>query len=227
MYGAVDIPKLRRFALAVGLIVLAYLVLDMHPRESAQANLPWLGSVLAIGRPQLIPLFLIAASIYAGGSYFFGALMRMDSPRVFTKYVLGRPPDKAGTWEHEVLFSTLQEATEFSNKVTRSFPHFGGTAVRSNIFQNNGQFAAQLTIPERCKFLARVHDVEYNPPLGAQRGGSTVSNLGILFSDGYRSNCDPTCGAWHWCGVGLTTSAVKVGAGLHDLGPASPTGLCA
>lgn len=164
MYEAVDIPKLRRFALAIGTIALAYVVLDMHPGESVDANLPWLGRVLAIGRPQLIPLFLIAASIYAGGSYYYGALMRMDAPGVFRKFVLGCPSDEDGHFEHEAVFSTPGEAQDFSSKVKRAFPHFRETAVALFIDDTGGESHVRLTIPKRCEFLARIHDFEYNLP---------------------------------------------------------------
>ena len=74
-----DLQKLRRFALAIGLILITYGLAGVRfvPGEIVRP----LGLPLAISDPGLVPIGLVLASIYSAARFFYYGVLMSDTPK--------------------------------------------------------------------------------------------------------------------------------------------------
>lgn len=178
-----ELTKLRRFALAIGLVLLSYSVAGIKLKTGTEASL--FGVPFVIIRPELLPFGLILASVYGLIRFYYYGLMLSDSPYRYRKDLLSKLQVKGQTGKHKgSIYKTApvcdREELEKQKKVIiEAFPKFAGRRVSDNVKSvnvnvykigpaNSGEtysYEAEITIPRRCRLIALVQDIDYTLPI--------------------------------------------------------------
>ncbi len=171
-----DVQKLRRFALVVGMTVLAWLVLGVNPKnlpemdpssnqaETGELSVPYLGNILNMSRAQYIPWFLIVVSLYAGGTYFYHAVLREDTPKRFREATKTHSASKIPKFQKSINFSDEKQAMDFDYKMRRAFPRVRNQGYESAITNRHNLSMVNYTVPPVSEATARFHDADYHLP---------------------------------------------------------------
>jgi hypothetical protein len=88
-----DIEKLRRFSLAVALVLLTYSVAGVSLTPNSGISL--IGLTFKLSRPDLLPIGLIIASIYSTISFYYYGFMLKKSPYRVRRDII----DGLNSWE--------------------------------------------------------------------------------------------------------------------------------
>jgi hypothetical protein len=164
-----DLEKLRRFCLAIALILITYVLAGVRVDSSKTVSL--LGLPLTILRPELIPMGLIIASVYATARFWYYGLMLRSSPRkARTRFLAAfqNEPNKRGTYR-VILTSERQRDSiqEQFEKVLPQFPRRRAELRRVKVAQQGGEDRSGflLEIPRRILLAAHFEDLDYTCPI--------------------------------------------------------------
>jgi hypothetical protein len=164
-----DLEKLRRFCLAIALILITYVLAGVRVDSSKTVSL--LGLPRTIVRPELIPIRLIIASVYSTGRFWYYGLMLRSSPRkTRTRFLAAfqNEPNKRGTYR-VVLTSAGQNdwIQEQFEKVLPQFPRRRAELRRIKVPQQGGEDRPGfvLEVPRRILLASYFEDLDYTSPI--------------------------------------------------------------
>lgn len=183
-----DIEKLRRFSLAIALIILTYSVAGISLEPNSSISL--IGLTFRVLRPDLLPIGLIIASIYSTTSFYYYGFMLKKSPYRVRRdvlnglycferpYMTGKkiPMYFGGPTEFETRLSAEDPTRiqQYVDSFPEAFPKFGGASPSLQLQQEQAQttqgksvttYSAKVVIPKRCRFAAIVQDIDYSLPV--------------------------------------------------------------
>ncbi len=107
---ATDVPKLRRFALGVGLILIVYTLAWVQVAKFI--NISPFGISFEIARPSVIEWGLLIVSIYAALRYWYYSFIKNISPFRARTLLL----------KHEYPYETFTETSQAHEIISRFFP---------------------------------------------------------------------------------------------------------
>jgi hypothetical protein len=184
-----DIEKLRRFSLVVALITLTYSVAGISLVPDPGISV--IGLTFKVSRPNLLPIGLVLASIYAVIRFYYYGFMLKKSPYRFRRniidnlhcskrqYIRGRKkvPTYFGPTEfHASLWvPDKAEVKAYIENFPDAFPKFALARPSMNInskevFTEDGdsrgmRYDVQVVIPVRCRLAAIIQDIDYSSPI--------------------------------------------------------------
>ena len=183
-----DLTRLRRFAIAAGLALLTYVAAGVS--IAPQAQISTFGIQFQVRRPELLPIALVLASVYATVRFYYFAMMLGTSPYRLRRDILDslyaqdpRKPSRVPMYFGPSHFETspwypdhdrVEKQAEF---LRGAFPKFAGrraTAkpIYSESADEDGEvrlsWAVSCHIPVRCRVACLIEDVDYTIPLCAQ-----------------------------------------------------------
>jgi hypothetical protein len=196
-----DLQKLRRFALAVALIVLTYSVAGIRLEPDCEISV--IGMTFKVSRPELLPIGLVIASVFTTLRFYYYGFMLKKSPYRSRRDALDRlyvtPSEvnkkkipiyfgKSTEFETE-LYGTLKKVTADIECFQNLFPKFAqakvsvkGLPERSNSEESTSYiWTLKMVIPIRCKLAAMFQDIDFSSPVWLN-----LVALGFLVDQYYR-----------------------------------------
>jgi len=181
-----NIEKLRRFALIISLITLTYSVAGISLRPDAGISLA--GLTFKISRPELLPVGIVMASLYATIRFYYYGFMLYKSPYRVRRWVLDglycfeRPyitrkiPMYFGPTEFEAKLTAEDpgKIQQYIDAFPDAFPRFAGAKPSLQLQQGRAQttegeavtiHSCKVVIPIRCRLVAIVQDIDYSLPV--------------------------------------------------------------
>jgi hypothetical protein len=185
-----ELWRLRRFALASGLVLVVWALAGVSIGAEPQLNV--VGLPLVVARADLLPIGLAIATCYAALRYFYYAVSYGPSPYRTRRDLLdkfrGRPSPRThggyptpGTYLGKLYDIEASPSTDdrgqmekLASDVSNAFPKFGFARVVANVkgepsYTNDGEsyisYTVEATIPVRCRLAAIVQDVDYTAPV--------------------------------------------------------------
>jgi|CXWL01.1.fsa_nt_gi hypothetical protein len=181
-----ELEKLRRFSLAVGLILISYVIAGIELEAGAKVSV--LGLPFTIQRPELLPLSLALASFYGLVRFYYYGFMLAQSPHRHRKDLLHKLHGKGthGTYMGSAFmgpaeYSTTPEISDRAaveaqlNELINAFPKVlnfkpSGKVESNRGIEGNGEtyvvYSAEVTIPFLCRIAAAMQDLDYFAPIG-------------------------------------------------------------
>lgn len=201
-----DIEKLRRFALAVALILLTYSVAGVSLKPGSGISV--MGLIFEVSRPGLLPIGLVIASICAMiRFYYYGFMLKkspyclrhdaidnLGDPRYMRRKnakgkIVNRVPVYLGPskFETSIWEQSKEKAEEYCSRFPEVFPKFAGARSSAKIrpeqsFNEEGEpagirYTVDVEIPIRCRIAAVFEDIDYSSPIWLN-----LISLAIFFS---------------------------------------------
>jgi hypothetical protein len=160
-----ELSKMRRFALAIGLVLLTYALAGVELKSPAEIT-P-LGIPLVVKRANLLGIGLVLAALYAGTRYWFHAIVLTVSPMRARRLLRrGQYPFHAGLQTGIEFAEVIEKATN------RYFPSVGGKAARLAFdfeigtgFLTSGSSFKIEKVPYRNRVLAGLENLDYTAPV--------------------------------------------------------------
>lgn len=193
-----NLEKLRRFALAVGLITLTYSVAGIS--LTPDAGISVLGMTFKVSRPGLLPVGIVIASLYAIIRFYYYGFMLKKSPYRVRRGVLDelhclerphihgkRIPVYFGPTEFETKLSVSdpQRIQQYVDSFPDAFPRFARATPSIQTQQEAAStmkgdlcmmYSAKVMIPIRCRLAATIQDIDYSLPIWLN-----LISLGVFF----------------------------------------------
>ena len=159
-----DLQKLRRFSLAIGLILLTYSMAAVEI-PSDEVIRP-LGLPVKIGNPNLLGIALVLASVYGMlRFYYYGVVLHL-TPRKRRLALL-----RKGMLVHSdrlhfesPAFDSENDAAEFLDRLSEVFPT-SMYAHHSEIEERDGHYVVRFGLPRSSRATTLVHDLDYTAPV--------------------------------------------------------------
>ena len=162
-----DLQKLRRFALAIALVLITYSLAGVELQIDSEIR-PF-GLPFKIARPELLPIGLMVASLYALLLFWYYGVMRVATPwgaRLYWRRKRGKlNPSK----EHSGL--TRSDVRRQTEQVSSIFPRvFRWRAdltylPLSDAFAADRPVLAEIIIPWPVRIASRLDEVNYSAPI--------------------------------------------------------------
>lgn len=181
----VELYRLRRFSLGMGLLVLIWTLAGVSLEQ--QARIAPFGLPFSVARPDLVPLGLVLATLYGVIRYFYYGLMLGPSPYRIRRDLLDQLTPKTDSnkqkipmyWGHTHFESTPWHTDRgriehLAQEIGRVFPKFAHARVVAkakdetavnNVGRDYTIWAAEVTIPVRCRLAALFQDLDYISPV--------------------------------------------------------------
>jgi hypothetical protein len=181
-----DIGKLRRFSLAIALVILTYSIAGISLEPNSPISL--IGLTFRVSRPDLLPIGLIIASVYSTISFYYYGFMLKKSPFRIRRDII----DGLNSWEpnftpgknvpvyfgpREFETSPWQGHKEVESYVANfpeAFPKFARARASAQVIseqfcEEDGKistaYAAKVVIPIRCRIAAIFQDIDFSSPI--------------------------------------------------------------
>jgi len=197
-----DLEKLRRFALAVGLVTLTYSVAGISLTPDAAISV--LGLTFKVSRPGLLPVGIVIASLYSIIRFYYYGFMLKKSPYRVRRGVLDELHCLERPYIHGKRIPVYFGPTEFETKLSDSdphriqqyvasfpnaFPRFARATPSIQTHQERAStmkgdlctiYSAKVMIPIRCRLAATIQDIDYSLPIWLN-----LISLGVFFYHTY------------------------------------------
>lgn len=121
----IELEKLRRFCLTIGLILLTYVLAEV--KVDASKTVSFAGLPLTIVRPELVPVGLVIASAYNAVRFWYYGFTLRRSPRKKRRHILNRFERNAEGGYVLRAHHTPAEMLELEGLIKEVFPHFPRT----------------------------------------------------------------------------------------------------
>lgn len=171
-----ELPKLRRAAL--GLALVAAVLVSAGVTIEKDAALPVLGLKVRLDRADLIPLAVVVAGLYCAVRYFYYGFMATPSPHRRRRALLERMRPVGGYLfgsqrMRSLRYSGYTDAEGLANGIKQLWPRVLGlapsAAVEEEPFPYDGTlqdfYFAVSIIPWQCKVAALLEDLDYATPV--------------------------------------------------------------
>lgn len=163
-----NLQKLRRFSLALGVILFSYVVAGFDPVKDAEGkatvNLPLVA--FKVDNPEYIPIGLVVASAWGLVLFWYYGLMLQRAP---WRHRAGLLRDARGTREgtHSKTVPVRQIGNSWVQDVRNAFPRFLTREILGSVVQKKGgsDWIASVNITRRQRVSAWFHDLDYSAPI--------------------------------------------------------------
>ena len=145
-YKGDETPKLRRFALTIGLMLFTYSIAGVQ--LDSPAKMSPLGVPLIVSRPRLLDVGLLLASLWAVGRFWYYGMVLNVSPlrarRRLRRGILpdGRPDDNINA-----------HAQQFELSTVRYFPSLGRRRVQVGLVADPKTRPSIQSVPVMTRYL--------------------------------------------------------------------------
>jgi hypothetical protein len=154
------IQKLRRFSLAIGLILIAYSLAGVQLKTPAEIS-P-LGIPLIIRRPVLLDIALLIASIYEALRYYYYAILITPSPQ-----------KRRDNLKKGLSADGLMDESRHSNEIVKmldagfntEFPTMGEYKARIRSYNRLESPQVAYDIPKQVEILCILENIDYYSPI--------------------------------------------------------------
>jgi len=162
------LPKIRRFALATGLLLLMYVLAEVQLTSTVKVSL--LGVELTVGRPRFLVLGFLVVCLYAAARFWYYGIVMSISPGRARRDLLvrhqlpgGNPPPQGPV--SDSYLSTLRSQAE--QEVRLYFPSVRGRRLVTAQVEQSGETARinVTTPPCSTRLLCWWQNVDYTAPL--------------------------------------------------------------
>ena len=182
-----DIEKLRKFALLAALLLFSFSVAGIQLDPGTTASI--FGVPFKIASPDLLPIGLVALSVYGLIRYYYYAIMLGPSPYRKRKDFLHTLRAKGGQGRYKgsiflgpSKFSTTplvlkkEELEPKEGTLMGLFPKVGTFSPRSEVkpirlTDEDGEelvkYQAEISVPLPCYLAAAAQDIDYTAPVWA------------------------------------------------------------
>ncbi len=180
-----QLQKLRRFSLVIGVILFSYVVAEFKPIKAEAGGNPIITTPIVrfeIGKPELIPIGLVVASIWGFVGYWYYGYMVNRSPWRRRKELLERSYAVSDEYNYGITDLTFPQVEELKKTIEELFPRFLNRGVRFNEerlgakktrHQKSGRSSVEIRernsldfrITERQMLGAWFRDFDYAAPL--------------------------------------------------------------
>lgn len=155
---ATDVPKLRRFALGVGLILFVYSLAWVQLAEFISIS-PF-GIAFEIARPRVIELGVVIVSLYAALRYWYYSFIKNTSPFRARALLL----------KHEYPYETFSEPSQARETINRVFPRLTQEAFKIDPTGDRGSGTCLVDIDSaKISWQVRVwtwlENLDYSAPI--------------------------------------------------------------
>ena len=158
-----DIQKLRRFCLAVALLLLTYSLAVVE--FAAPLEIRPLGIPIVVEQPLLLPIALVLASIYSTLRFYLFAIAATTTPW------RGRAMIMSGKAVRPVSSQLLKDISDLSKFVQQDiveyFPGYAGHRIELTVNQSGNNYDVEFKPSPRSLLLGRLSDVDYVAPIWA------------------------------------------------------------
>ena len=182
-----DVERLRRFALAAGLLLLTYVAAGIS--LDTDLHVAPLGIPFRISRPELLPIALVLATLCGMLRFYYYAVMLADSPFRVRRDLLDSlvffpsspclaksPPMYWGPTELDSspLTDDRSQVEQLAAKLQIAFPKFARARVKATVEavpatdykgEDYVTWGLKVVIPLRCRIAALLQDVDYTAPV--------------------------------------------------------------
>ncbi len=121
--------KLRRFSLAVGVILFSYVIAGFRVKE--EFELPGFLGAFEIGRPELIPIGLVIASIWGLVRFWYYGLMIELAPWRHRRKIFASAKKVSDEGSYSIEFTRDSECDNFEIILQRHIPRFANRELLS------------------------------------------------------------------------------------------------
>ena len=200
------IEKLRRFALAVGLILLTYSLAGISMKPDSEISV--IGLTFKVSRPELLPVGLVIASLYSMIRFYYYGFMLKKSPYRLRRDAIEGLINLGPSFRRSlrglkrkrvsVYFGSIKEFESRTWDEDRTkveayvadfpniFPKFAGARASAILKYDQSRdedgepagigYTATVSIPLWCRLAAMVQDIDYFLAIGLN-----VISLAIFF----------------------------------------------
>lgn len=176
-----ELPKIRRAAL--GLSLVAAVLLSAGVAIDREAAIPLFGLRVTLARADLIPLAVVVGAIYCGARYWYYGHMLLKSPYRTRRDLLDRlrgpkgvealsyagPAALKSRWS----FENWTDAADNARKIQRAWPRFLRASTTATVEEDGADemggmesnYRVVATVPARCRFAALFEDLDYATPV--------------------------------------------------------------
>jgi hypothetical protein len=185
-----DLEKLRRFSLVVALVVITYSVAGI--RLEPNTGISVIGMTFKVSRPDLLPIGLVMASVYALLRFYYYGFMHKKSPYRVRRDALDglenphpRTSRSKGnkisvyfgqitTFDSSISMSDREKVETYCDEFPNLFPKFArakasARLVSKQYHNEEGEpyvsYTAKVEIPIRCRLVAIFQDIDYSSPI--------------------------------------------------------------
>ncbi len=158
-----DIQKLRRFCLAVALLLLTYSLAVVE--FAAPLEIQPLGIPIVVQQPILLPIALVFASIYSTLRFYLFAIAATTPPwrgraMLLSGKTVTPTPSQLLKDSSDLLSYVHQEIVEY-------FPGYAGHHVPLKVTLSGENYRFEFRPTPRSLLLGRLSDVDYVAPIWA------------------------------------------------------------
>ncbi len=180
-----DLPKIRRFALATGLLLSVYVFAGVQLASTVKVSV--LGVELAVAQPRVLVLGFVVVCLYAAVRFWYYGIVMSISPGRARRDLLrrnqlpgGNPPLQGPLSDSYV--STLQSQAE--QEVRLYFPLVGGHRRVTAQVERSGEVAriAVTAPPWSTRLLCWWQNVDYTAPLWLNAVAIISYGIGFVWS---------------------------------------------
>lgn len=192
-----DLDKLRKFSLLAAVLLFSYSVAGIRLAEGEKVTL--LGFPFSVSNPELLPLGLVALSLYGLVRFYYYGAMLYSTPYRIRRDLLkvlhaegGKGNYKGSVFFGPTLFSTTPlvndraDAKAQLDQIVEAFPMLWGKRTegkieRHRLYDDEGDerdcWEAQISIPVICRIAASVQDIDYMAPIWANVIALSITGL--------------------------------------------------
>lgn len=149
--------KLRRFSLAMGVILFSYVVVGLEPvGEAPRVRLPFMD--FTVKKPDLIPIGLVLASFWGLVRYWYYGLMTELAPWRHRRKALASAKKVSDEGLYSISFAKDSESADFAILLQRFIPRFINRELRSQISDLEAKSLPDIStgVSSRTKVGTRV-----------------------------------------------------------------------
>lgn len=187
-----DLEKLRRFALAIALVLITYSVaLEFNPdREVSPLGLPF-----RVTRPELLPIGLALASICGAVRFWYFGIMKSESPSRHRKRALRRIGFGPKYEATRVLAVEEPQREEYAEQFQEHFPQVFGSevlleweidSVAKDVQETAGMrplySVTRMIVPRRTRCAMLLEQIDYTAPVWLNTAALGALLFGIVRS---------------------------------------------
>lgn len=170
-----DLLKLRRFALAIALVLITYSLagLELQPDSVVRP----FGLHFKIGQPDLLPIGLMASSAYAALRFMIQGVLLGESPtrrraRLRDRLTSARRT-RFGVRTMSFAYEAEAEANADVTEFNRAFPSLPSEKLATSEFEpppgplgdSGPGWVVSVSVSLRSRVLGRIDDVDYSAPV--------------------------------------------------------------
>lgn len=183
-----DLEKLRRFALAIALVLITYsLALEFDPGEGVRP----LGLPFKVVRPEFLPIGLMLASIYGAMRFWYYGMMKEESPVRHRRRVMKEVGFDSRYDAIEDMFQPEPQRMDFAEQFQKHFPQVIGSSItleweltqtQEAYFSHAAYKVKRLIVPRRVRCAMFLEQADYAAPIWLNIGALGITAAQMLLS---------------------------------------------